>query len=179
MSVEDVTQALLSIKPYVDEFQKYQVGSEQPLNEHALVNRSEWATRYIAVDPVLRALGWDLSNPKQCMVEYPLRQKRAATVYADYVLFHKCGQKAVIVEAKRIYISTNQEENWEQLAKYYFRASSASVVAVTNGQFWDIAFPNGEQIEWESPYPLGVQYPKTDQNARRLWNALAAENFGW
>ena len=100
MSVEDVKQALLNIKPYVDEFQKYQVGSEQPLNEDAPVNRSEWATRYIAIDPVLRALGWDLSNPKQCMVEYPLREYRASTVYADYVLFHRCGRKAAIVEAK-------------------------------------------------------------------------------
>ena len=179
MSVEVVKQTLLSIKPYVDEFQEYQIGGEQPLNENALVNRSEWATRYIAVDPVLRALGWDLSNPKQCMVEYPLRQKRAATVYADYMLFYKSGKSAAIVEAKRIYISTNQDEHWEQLAKYYFRASAAKVVAVTNGQFWDIAFPYCEHIKWESQFPLGIQYPKTDENARRLWNALAAEKFGW
>ena len=180
------------MKPYLDEFQKFGSGSGD-YNEKAPVNNSELSTRYIAIDPILRALGWDLGNPKQCMVEYRLERRRAWPLFPDYVFFDPQNSPVAIVEAKKIFIDTREYENWHQLGKYHgtmesqSQTQSVKVVAVTNGQYWTIGFPDDEweyDIRPESENPLAIQWQGNDGkgpevNAKRLWNALAASNFGW
>ena len=58
----------------------------------------EWRTRYWLIDPILRALGWDVNNPDEVSVEYLINGK-----LADYAFFVP-GQKnpVMIVEAKSI-----------------------------------------------------------------------------
>ena len=58
----------------------------------------EWRTRYWLIDPILKALGWDVHNPDVVRVEYPINGG-----FADYAFFvpgHK--NPVMIVEAKAI-----------------------------------------------------------------------------
>lgn len=192
MSVDDVKQAMRKVKPYLDEFQEHG-NSYDDYNEKASVNNSELSTRYIAIDPILRALGWDLGDPKQCMVEYRLERKRAWPLFPDYVFFDPQANPVAIVEAKRILIDTREEENWYQILKYYDamecqkQTQTVKVIAVTNGQYWTIGYSDDKEecgFSEESKDPLAIQWrgrygSGPDRNAKRLWDALAACNFGW
>ena len=192
MSLDAVRQAIEKVTPYLDEFQNYG-SSYDDYNEKAAVNNSELSTRYIAIDPILRALGWDLGNPKQCTVEYRLERKRAWPMFPDYVFSDPQANPVAIVEAKRIFIDTREEDNWYQIGKYYGamvgqkQIQTVKVIAVTNGQYWDIGYPDDKAeygLREESEHPLAIQWRGTDGtghrvNAKRLWDALAACNFGW
>ena len=68
MSIDDVTKAVEQVKPHVMEYQPRPPSGET--NDDAPANNWETSTRYIIIDPILRALGWDLSDPKQCVVEF-------------------------------------------------------------------------------------------------------------
>ena len=50
----------------------------------------EARTRYTLIDPILRALGWDLADPSQVKVEIDI-DMLSAVKKADYALFKKSG----------------------------------------------------------------------------------------
>jgi len=62
-----------------------------------LLSQNEIRTRYALVDPLLRALGWDVGNPLEVVPEQDASGGRA-----DYALLEGNGKPAVIVEAKRL-----------------------------------------------------------------------------
>ena len=93
---------------------------------------SEFRTRILLIDPVLRLLGWDVENPGLVVLEYqPNTQNRKS---ADYVLKNK-GKNVVIVEAKNIDIDI---ENWEHRdqADDYARYAEVKFFVLTNGVKW-------------------------------------------
>ena len=47
-------------------------------------------TRYGVIDPIIRALGWDTSDPKECHPEYPRSYESGRRV--DYALFGTAGR---------------------------------------------------------------------------------------
>ena len=68
-------------------------------------------TRYAIIDPIIRALGWNATDPKECFVEYPMKDDEGSIGYADYALFGKCNIKniversvppSVLIEAKSL-----------------------------------------------------------------------------
>lgn len=64
----------------------------------------EARTRYTLIDPILRALGWDLADPSQVKVEIDI-DMLSAVKKADYALFKKSGSGErpwILVEAKRL-----------------------------------------------------------------------------
>ena len=73
MSIRAVDDAIRRIRVVVKEW-----------DEAGLDYRREDQTRYGVIDPVIRALGWDISDPKECHPEYP-RPYRDGRV--DYALF--------------------------------------------------------------------------------------------
>ena len=68
MAVEDVARAIMQVQPHLLEFRRPR--SRKSPNFFAPANLSETCTRYVVIDPVLRSLGWDLSDPSCCRVEY-------------------------------------------------------------------------------------------------------------
>ena len=64
------------------------------------LRKSEAQTRYSLIDPLLRALGWDTTDPAQVVPEYRGDGGRQA---ADYALLGPLGQPLVIIEAKHLY----------------------------------------------------------------------------
>ena len=171
MSRQDVIRAIEQVRSYVLEFEE-SLDSETIYPE-APANNHETSTRYIIIDPILRSLGWDLSNPKQCVVEY-----RTAHGFVDYALLNKSGHPVILIEAKRIDVHTEDEENWEQIEDYCEAVRTVRVAVVTNGQYWAIEFKDMRN-EWmaESDYPLGLHYRNTEANAARLCKFLDRSNY--
>ena len=63
----------------------------------ASLRANETRTRMALIDPLLQALGWDVSDPAVVTPEYEARRGRA-----DYALLRGDGKPAAIVEAKKL-----------------------------------------------------------------------------
>ncbi len=108
---------------------------------------SEAATRAVLIDPVLRALGWDISNPAVVEVE---KKIDSTAFYPDYVLKFDSGIPATFVEAKRYGMSLSPVTNAEKIAYNQVRAQSVAYAAslrigsfwITNGITWQLHDPN-------------------------------------
>ena len=59
----------------------------------------EVRTRYALVDPILQALGWDLTDPSQVQVEYETATDQPNPCRVDYALLSP-GKPEILVEAK-------------------------------------------------------------------------------
>ena len=100
---------------------------------------SESRTRKEFIDPILGALGWDLTKRKLVGVE----RKIDNDAVADYVLYHSTREAFAIVEAKNLY---------EPLAKHetqlftYMDASSADTGILTNGFSWFVYKRSEESV---------------------------------
>ncbi len=94
---------------------------------------NEAATRACLVDPVLRLLGWDVSDPEQVCVEYKVEGKSA-----DYALMRD-GKPLILIEAKSL--GAKLKDDFWQLAVY--AAKTGAVLGVmTNGDEWVFLDPN-------------------------------------
>ena len=174
MSKAEVEYAIISAQKHIAEFQpnppRGAVKTKAPVNNH------ETSTRYILIDPILRALGWDLSNPAECVVEHVVaRRGNYPATRVDYVLMCPTDQPAIVIEAKRIDVESDDERALDQMDRYLQDIPTAMVAVVTNGQYWEIAKREGNGWKKESDYPLGIHYEKTGENAQRLWEALSKE----
>ncbi|MEM2000671.1 MAG: hypothetical protein QXO30_06515, partial [Candidatus Caldarchaeum sp.] len=63
---------------------------------HDELQKNETLTRYVLVDPLLRALGWDTENPELLVPEMTTQSGRP-----DYTLLHN-GQKIAFVGVKAL-----------------------------------------------------------------------------
>ena len=62
MTIKAVEEAIRRVRKQVEDY---------PPEEFGYVYR-ELATRYLLIDPVVRALDWDMGDFWQCAVEWPL-----------------------------------------------------------------------------------------------------------
>ena len=100
------------------------------ISEHGSQLRSnEMQTRYALIDPLLRELGWDTSDPSQVTPEYVVGSGRV-----DYALLRN-GRPVLMVEAKKLgedlkgAVLQGVSYAWQQGASHF---------AVTDGQRWHI-----------------------------------------
>jgi len=97
---------------------------------------SELQTRYGLIDPILRALEWDISIPEEVQVDYDVKVNTNTRVSgrADYVLMHQ-GKVLAVIEAKALrklgQFAVNQ-------GFAYCRALGASLLVCTDGDNWEI-----------------------------------------
>ena len=61
--VAEVERAIITAQKHVAEFQPNPPKGVVQIT--AFVNNHETSTCYIVIDPILRALGWELSNPTE------------------------------------------------------------------------------------------------------------------
>lgn len=59
----------------------------------------EVRTRYALIDPILQALGWNLSDPSQVQIEYETKTDQPKPDRVDYALLSH-GKPVILVEAK-------------------------------------------------------------------------------
>ena len=65
---------------------------------HEILDSHEMNTRYMLIDPVLRAMGWDLSDPEQVAFECDINDYGRI----DYVMFGKNGNSGILLESKKL-----------------------------------------------------------------------------
>ena len=93
---------------------------------------SEQATREMAVNPVIGALGWDTFDPTEVAREYSVRGGRV-----DYCLRWQ-GRNLVLIEVKKA--GTDLTEHQEQLLRYAFD-EGVPLAALTDGLAWWLYLP--------------------------------------
>ena len=101
--------------------------------DRALMQRGEPGTRMGAIDPTLRALGWDTDNLNEVDPEFEDGSGRKV----DYCLRHQ-GRNLVLIEAKRA--SADLAPHQEQLLRYAF-VLGTRIAALTNGLDWWLYLP--------------------------------------
>ena len=102
-------------------------------NDRALLQRGEAATRQGAVNPTLRALGWDTDNLDEVDPEFA--DSDGGKV--DYCLRYR-GKDLVLIEVKRA--SADLSQHQEQLLRYAF-GLHVELAALTNGLDWWLYLP--------------------------------------
>lgn len=105
---------------------------------------SETLTRYALIDPLLRELGWDTSDPSAVIPEYKTRQG----CIADYALL-KAGKPpsvAIMVEAKKLGTHLRDDSLLSQLLGCC-TMEGVNHFAVTDGALWEI-------YETHKPVPI-------------------------
>lgn len=97
---------------------------------------SEFQTRYGLIDPILRALEWDVSNPDEVRVNYAIKadDDSAVSGWADYVLMHQNKPRVVI---KAIVHGQWDSSAYVQGTKYC-KALGVSRLVCANGENWEI-----------------------------------------
>jgi hypothetical protein len=100
-------------------------------------------TRYAIIDPIIRALGWNTADPKECHPEFP--RGRTSTQRVDYALFAQATAQEIyegyllpdiIIEAKSL--REDLEEAVAQLRQYVRSAPQIKegYGVLTNGCCW-------------------------------------------
>ena len=91
---------------------------------------SEALTRYALIDPLLRELGWDTSDPAVVVPEY-----RSGSGSADYALLCD-GSPAMMVEAKKL--GTHLQDSVILQVLNYCQMEGTKHFAITDGARWGI-----------------------------------------
>ena len=100
--------------------------------------------RYAIVDPIIRALGWNTEDPKECHPEYP-RWYGGKHGKVDYALFTVRSVKEMvednppprhIIEAKALKVDLDRHRS--QLSRYMGASPKMTmgVAVLTNGRKW-------------------------------------------
>ena len=99
------------------------------IREHGdSLRKDEYRTRLSLVDPVLHALGWDVSDPVLVTPEY-----QAGSGRADYALLDEDSNPKAFIEAKRL--GEHLESHFEQIYSYGWDARVKNV-GLTDGNRW-------------------------------------------
>jgi len=95
----------------------------------AELQKSEALTRYVLIDPILRALGWETEDPDQVRPEFPTE-----TGTPDYAL-KQGGKPQIMIEAKRL--GSDLEEARRKGFQYCFE-NKVRFYAITDGVIWRV-----------------------------------------
>jgi hypothetical protein len=102
------------------------------LSDH--VKGNEQATKKSLIEPLFTLLGYDLTDPRECVPEY--REdfgKNRSVKPIDYAFFEN-GSSIFFVEAKEV--SRKLSGYDEQLADYFAKGASTKLGILTNGVHW-------------------------------------------
>jgi predicted type IV restriction endonuclease len=102
------------------------------LAEH--VKGNEQATKQSLIGPLLTLLGYDLTDPRECVPEYRVDFGRDRSVKPIDWAFLQNGQPIFFVEAKEV--GKRLPGYDEQLADYFAKAPEAKLGILTNGVQW-------------------------------------------
>ena len=105
---------------------------ESAASYESTLRKNEAATRAVLVDPVLRALGWDIANPFKVEVETP-GSFGTSKVSADYALKAN-GDVVAVIEAKKL--GSDLAPFHHQLVQYGF-SFGINRLFLTNGLRWE------------------------------------------
>jgi hypothetical protein len=136
------------------------------------LKEKEMLTRYVLVDPILRALGWDTENPDQVIPEFQTEVGRP-----DYIL--QSNDICIGVEAKKLGAGNKIFDEAYRKALPLWQSQGIRYYVITDGDrwiVWDISKP-----KTQNPEPI-IHIRLTQQNigdsARQLlalWRSAMPE----
>ena len=104
---------------------------QQRIRDHGpMLRENETRTRMALIDPLLTALGWDVSDPALVTPEYNVGGR-----WADYALLGPSGQPSATVEAKKLGEPLGQHRM--QMLNYS-NASGVEYAGLTDGDHWEL-----------------------------------------
>ena len=147
---------------WLDELNDLVVELSTKIDQHReILQKSESSTRYCLIDPLLTALGWDLSDPSQALTEYNSGNGRA-----DYAMVPGNGPPSLVVEAKSLHTPTAQ--GIAQSINYCLQ-DGIKYFVVTNGNDWEV-------YETHRPVPMQEKrvtaFKITDMNQSAVMGML-------
>ena len=147
---------------WLDELNDLVVELSTKIDQHReILQKSESSTRYCLIDPLLTALGWDLSDPAQVLTEYNSGNGRA-----DYAMAPGSGPPSLVVEAKSLFTPTAQ--GIAQSINYCLQ-DGIKYFVVTNGDDWEV-------YETHRPVPMQdkrvTAFKITDMNQSAVMGML-------
>ena len=157
MSIRSVSQVIGKVK-------------ESIRSQRADLENSELRTRTVLIDPVLRALGWEVSDPTLVRLELGLNGG-----FADYALFDPTGAEnpSIIIEAKKLGIEKLVPVKL-QIARYASGASTAALrVVITNGNLWHVYENTTGPMIGRSLMAISVTGDAPDECAKELVRVLS------
>ena len=99
-------------------------------SHHTVLRENETRTRMALIDPLMHALGWDVSDPGVVTPEYKVSGGRA-----DYALLRSDGRPAATVEAKKL--GEELESHRVQMLNYA-NVSGIDYAVLTDGNRWEL-----------------------------------------
>src|SRR4051812_48691265 len=98
------------------------------------VRGNEQATKQSLIGPLFTILGYDLTDPRECIPEYRVDFGREKSVKPIDWAFMQNGRPIFFVEAKEV----GKKLPWydEQLADYFAKAPEANLGILTSGVNW-------------------------------------------
>lgn len=103
---------------------------ERMRSHRGALRENETRTRMALIDPLLRALGWDVFDPGVVTPEY-----KGDGGLADYALLRSDGRPAAIVEAKKLGEALSSHRM--QMLNYA-NASGIDYAGLTDGNHWEL-----------------------------------------
>lgn len=94
------------------------------------LQKNEIRTRGTLIDPLLRALGWDVEDPNVVTLEYATGEGRP-----DYALLGAEGKPSAFIEAKRLNVSLLTHRS--QMLNYS-NEQGVRYAAITDGNHWEL-----------------------------------------
>ena len=136
------------------------------------LKQNEMLTRYVLVDPILRALGWDTENPDQVIPEFQTEVGRP-----DYIL--QWNDIRIGVEAKKLGAGDKIFDDAYRKALPLWQSREIRYYVITDGDrwiLWDISKPKTQNPEPIIHIRLTQQTP--GDSARQLlalWRSAMPE----
>ena len=121
------------------------------INDTALINKVEEATRQGVVLPILSQLGWNTYDINEVEPEYKVSDGRV-----DYCL--KAKNKKVFIEVKRMREDLDSHE--KQLLEYSF-SEGVEIAVLTNGLLWLFYLPT-EKGHWQQRKFFAIDLKQQD-----------------
>ena len=141
---------------------------QQRIRDHGpTLRENETRTRMALIDPLLTALGWDVSDPSVVTPEYSVNGKRA-----DYALLKGDGV-VVFLEAKKL---DEPLSNHRSQIVAYASELGIKFPALTNGNHWEV-YDNSKLIPIDQRRILNYTLPKCCHTMRPATAIALAANL--
>ena len=93
----------------------------------------ESKTKSYLIVPLLRDLGYDVSDPSKVIPEYDADPRDKKTGKVDYAIVDSNRQPIIYIEAKKLHDPLDQQGHYNQVKRYYNNESSVRFAVLTNG----------------------------------------------
>ena len=117
MALDDLTEVIEELQDMIGKHRDY-------------LSEDETRTRQVLIDPLLRELGWDVSDPDMVHLEYRVKQQRA-----DYALMSN-GRPVAVIEAKRL--GKSLKDDYMNQVLNYANLEGIRYMIVTDGDRWEM-----------------------------------------